>query len=70
MSIVSYRADYSPSSISCFKCKHIIHKGTLRMARISRADKKAKKKDARHDWFHIACFAEEMPEELKFRFVT
>jgi hypothetical protein len=37
------------------------------MARISRADKKAKKKDARHDWFHIACFAEDMPEQLKFR---
>ena len=65
--IVSFRADYAPATIPCRKCRHPLHKGVLRMAKITRASREVKRKDARHDWLHIECFAAEMPEEISRR---
>lgn len=37
--IVSFRADYTPATIPCRKCRHPLHKGVLRMAKITRASR-------------------------------
>ncbi|RKP09053.1 hypothetical protein THASP1DRAFT_29160 [Thamnocephalis sphaerospora] len=56
--LVTYAIDTSDTARErCAMCRKNIPKGALRFGRLTRADRRTKKRDAQTEWWHQACFA-------------
>ncbi|KAI8888325.1 hypothetical protein K501DRAFT_240657 [Backusella circina FSU 941] len=64
-SITSYCVEYAATQQSkCEDCQKMIPHKSLRVAEIYRKNKKVKKNQAKHTWYHFKCF--KVPKMLTF----
>ncbi|KAI7872793.1 hypothetical protein BDF14DRAFT_1872947 [Spinellus fusiger] len=62
-SIITYCVEYAETQLSvCKTCSKVIPAKSVRVGEISRKNKKEKKKQARHTWWHFRCW--EVPHIL------